>query len=80
MSSVNRKLTCKNSEQIIITIQLLTVTDAKYSAAGKAAGWGLRPRPSCSYQVSGAQNIHNSDNRKIIEECFISCFVFSKCY
>jgi hypothetical protein len=50
-----------NSEQIRFTIQLPTDIDAKYSTPGKAAGWGLRPRPCCSYQVSGAQNIHNLD-------------------
>jgi len=30
----------------------------------KAARWALRPRLFCSYQVSGAQNIHNSDSGK----------------
>jgi len=36
-------LTCKNSEQILITIQLSIETDAKYSAPGKAARWAYDP-------------------------------------
>jgi len=61
---------------MIITIQLPTKTDAKYSAPGKAAGWGLRPRPSCSYQVSGAQWIHNSDAGKWLKSVslLVLCF------
>jgi len=57
-------------------IQLSTDIDPKHSALGKAAGWALHPKFSCSYQVSGVQRIHGSDNRKLIEGCFISCFAF----
>jgi len=55
MSSVNPILTCKNSEQIIITTQLPTNKDTKYSASGKPARWASGPKSSCSYQVSGVQ-------------------------
>jgi len=63
---------------MIIMIQLTTGTDGKPSAPGKAARWALCPRFFCSCQASGAQYIHNSDNRKRIEGCLVSCFVFSK--
>jgi len=69
-------LTCKTNEQMTITIQLSTDIDSKRSASGKAARWALRPKFSCSCQVSGAQRIRKSDNRKLIEGCLISCFVF----
>jgi hypothetical protein len=79
MSFVNGILTCKNSEQKrrIFTIQPPTEADAKYRAPGKATGWGSRPRPSCSYQVSGAQNIHNSNAGKLLKSVLLVVLCFS---
>jgi hypothetical protein len=34
------------------------------SAPGKAEKWASGPKPLCSYQVSSAQNIHNSDDEE----------------
>jgi len=49
-------------------------------ALGKASKWALHLRYSCSNQVSGAQFIHNSRQKEMIETYFIGLLCIFQIY
>ena len=71
---------CMTDRQYICDQTLNETGRKEYGAIEKASKWTLQLRYSCSNQVSGAQFIHNSRQKEMIETYFIGLLCIFQIY